>query len=183
VISTSYGDDEQTVPLSYATSVCNGFAQLGARGISLLFSSGDNGVGPANDCFSNNGTNATTFLPAFPASCVSPCSKYYETIQLTLSPKPYVTVVGATMKMNPEVVAHNPSNDFSSGGGFSNYFSRPSYQDDVVPAYIDSLHNQFSGLFNTSGRGYPDIAAQGYHYLTIWNGTTTIIDGTRYARL
>jgi tripeptidyl-peptidase-1 len=45
VISTSYDDDEQTVPLSYATSVCNGFAQLGARGISLLFASGDSGVG------------------------------------------------------------------------------------------------------------------------------------------
>lgn len=45
VISTSYGDDEQTVPYSYASQVCNQFAQLGARGISLLFSSGDEGVG------------------------------------------------------------------------------------------------------------------------------------------
>jgi tripeptidyl-peptidase-1 len=45
VISTSYDDDEQTVPKSYATSVCNGFAQLGARGISLLFAAGDGGVG------------------------------------------------------------------------------------------------------------------------------------------
>jgi tripeptidyl-peptidase I len=45
VISTSYDGDEQTVPLSYATSVCNGFAQLGARGISVLFASGDGGVG------------------------------------------------------------------------------------------------------------------------------------------
>jgi len=44
-ISTSYDDDEQTVPLSYATSVCNGFAQLGARGVSVLFASGDGGVG------------------------------------------------------------------------------------------------------------------------------------------
>jgi tripeptidyl-peptidase-1 len=46
VISTSYDDDEQTVPYSYAVSVCNGFAQLGARGISVLFASGDSGVGP-----------------------------------------------------------------------------------------------------------------------------------------
>lgn len=58
VISTSYDDDEQTVPLSYATSVCNGFAQLGARGISVLFASGDGGVGDEgyvlhlNFCFS-----------------------------------------------------------------------------------------------------------------------------------
>ena len=71
VISTSYGDDEQTVPYSYATSVCNGFAQLGARGISVLFASGDNGVGPTKDCFTNDGKNTTTFLPAFPGGCVS----------------------------------------------------------------------------------------------------------------
>jgi tripeptidyl-peptidase-1 len=45
VISTSYDDDEQTVPYSYAVSVCNGLAQLGARGISVLFASGDSGVG------------------------------------------------------------------------------------------------------------------------------------------
>jgi tripeptidyl-peptidase-1 len=71
VISTSYGDDEQTVPFSFATSVCKGFAQLGARGISLLFASGDNGVGQGNTCFTNDGRNATTFLAQFPAGCVS----------------------------------------------------------------------------------------------------------------
>lgn len=47
VISTSYDDDEETVPKSFATSVCNSFAQLGARGVSLLFASGDSGVGEA----------------------------------------------------------------------------------------------------------------------------------------
>lgn len=45
IISTSYDDDEQTVPYSYAVAVCNGFAQLGARGISILFAAGDGGVG------------------------------------------------------------------------------------------------------------------------------------------
>jgi tripeptidyl-peptidase-1 len=45
IVSTSYGDDEQTVPQSYAKRVCSGFAQLGARGVSVLFSSGDYGVG------------------------------------------------------------------------------------------------------------------------------------------
>ena len=67
-ISTSYGDDEQTVPPDYATSVCNMFAQLGARGVSALFSSGDSGVG-IGSCHSNDGTNRVNFQPAFPASC------------------------------------------------------------------------------------------------------------------
>ncbi|KJA29732.1 hypothetical protein HYPSUDRAFT_126973, partial [Hypholoma sublateritium FD-334 SS-4] len=76
-ISTSYGDDEQTVPFSFAQRVCAGFAQLGARGVSLMFSSGDGGVGdgdsnPATQtCFSNDGRNITKFLPAFPASSVT----------------------------------------------------------------------------------------------------------------
>jgi tripeptidyl-peptidase-1 len=161
VISTSYGDDEQSVPLSFATSVCNSFAQLGARGVSLIFSSGDSGVGRSAVCQTNDGKNTSTFLPAFPAGC------------------PFVTTVGATKNVNPEIVATDSGNGFVSGGGFSNYFARPSYQDNVVPAYITSLKGQFSKLFNASGRGYPDIAAQGFHFLVVWNGTLVSLDGTR----
>ena len=161
VISTSYGDDEQSVPLSFATSVCNSFVQLGARGVSVLFSSGDNGVGSAGTCQTNDGKNTSTFLPAFPAGC------------------PFVTTVGATKNVNPEIVATNPKNGYVSGGGFSNYFARPSYQDKVVPPYIASLKGQFSNLFNASGRGYPDIAAQGFQYLIVWNGKVVHVDGTR----
>lgn len=44
-LSISYGDDEDTVPLDYATNACNLFSQLGARGVSVLVASGDSGVG------------------------------------------------------------------------------------------------------------------------------------------
>jgi tripeptidyl-peptidase-1 len=67
VISTSYGDDEQTIPESYAKRACSGFAQLGARGISLFFSSGDAGVGGDGTCYTNDGKNSSQFLPSFPA--------------------------------------------------------------------------------------------------------------------
>lgn len=46
----------------------------GARGVSVMFSSGDGGVGdgdanPATQtCFTNDGTNRTAFIPGFPAS-------------------------------------------------------------------------------------------------------------------
>lgn len=66
--TTSYGDDEQSVPKDYADSVCNSFAQLGARGSSVMFSSGDGGVG-LGDCKTNDGKNTTQFLPIFPSSC------------------------------------------------------------------------------------------------------------------
>lgn len=160
VISTSYDDDEQTVPLSYATTVCKLFAQLGARGVSLLFASGDDGVGPDGYCYSNDGKNTSMFIPEFPSSC------------------PYVTSVGATKNFDPEVTAYDTSNGFSSGGGFSNYFARPSYQDEAVKSYLSALGDEYSGLFNSSGRAYPDISAQGQRYGTVWNGTTVILDGT-----
>jgi tripeptidyl-peptidase-1 len=83
--------------------------------------------------------------------------------------------------MNPEIVAHDQANKFTSGGGFSNYFARPAYQDVVVPAYIKNLGSKFNGLYNASGRGFPDISAQGYHFITIWNGSTMMLDGTSAA--
>jgi tripeptidyl-peptidase-1 len=50
-------------------------AALGARGVSVIFSSGDGGVGdndpdPATQkCYSNDGRDVRKFLPVFPASC------------------------------------------------------------------------------------------------------------------
>ncbi|SLM34708.1 tripeptidyl peptidase protein [Lasallia pustulata] len=120
-ISTSYGADEQTVPYAYATLACQQFAQLGAGGITLLFASGDSGVGPTRACLSNDGKNTTMFLPSFPASC------------------PYVTTVGATKDFAPEVAALDPANNFASGVGFSNYFPHPAYQDPYVQDYIAGL--------------------------------------------
>jgi tripeptidyl-peptidase-1 len=144
VISSSYGDDEQTVPKSYAQRVCQQFAQLGARGISLLVSSGDGALGGEDDsaCFTNDGKNTSTFLPGFPASC------------------PYVTAVGATMEFEPEVPAFrepglgpdgNTHGYYASGSGFSYYFSRPRYQDGVVDKYVKNLpKGLYKGLYNPS---------------------------------
>lgn len=156
VISTSYGDDEQTVPRSYAKRACQGFAQLGARGISVLFSSGDSGVGPSGKCFSNVNPKKEMFLPAFPAGC------------------PWVTAVGGTAGFEPEVAVSR----FGSGGGFANYFPTPDYQKATVQAYIKSLNGLYNGLYNKGGRGYPDVAAQGNHDVIAWAGNITTVGGT-----
>lgn len=160
VISTSYDDDEQTVPYTYAKRVCEEMAQLGARGVSAFFAAGDGGVGDSGYCVSNNGSEAKTFLPEFPSSC------------------PYVTSVGATMNFSPEIVAYEADEDYASGGGFSSYFARPSYQDSVVSAYVESLDGEFDGYYNASGRGYPDIAAQGYNFVIVWDGEDVLVSGT-----
>ena len=151
------------MPLSYAKTVCNKFAELGARGVSLLFSSGDNGVGRTGSCFSNDGKNTSEFLPSFPATC------------------PYITVVGGTQNFTPECAAYNPNNKYASGGGFSNYFARPKYQDGAVLPYIAGLGGLYDGLYNKSGRAFPDIAAQGRAFAVVWNGTNTRLDGTSAA--
>ncbi|KAG0702394.1 peptidase S8/S53 domain-containing protein [Suillus ampliporus] len=156
-ISTSYGDDEQTVPYTYATRVCAGMAVLGARGVSVMFSSGDGGVGdgdanPATQlCYSNDGRNVTKFLPAFPASC------------------PYVTSVGGTVNI-PETAV------FFSGGGFSNYFLRPAYQDVAVSEYLAKLApGTYEGLYNPL---IPMWLHKGFNFLIVYQGQTAYVGGT-----
>ncbi|KAI0258483.1 tripeptidyl peptidase A [Gloeopeniophorella convolvens] len=152
-ISTSYGDDEQTVPKDYAVRVCKDFAQLGARGVSVIFASGDSGVGdgdanPASQkCFSNDGKNQTRFIPVFPAGC------------------PFVTTVGGAMQV-PEVAAS------FSGGGFSNYFARPSWQDEAVGTFLEAP---------ACRKAYPDVSAQSVNFLVVIGGNPELVAGTSVA--
>ncbi|KAJ5110435.1 Peptidase S8/S53 subtilisin/kexin/sedolisin [Penicillium argentinense] len=152
VISTSYGENEQSVPEKYARTVCNLFAQLGSRGVSVIFSSGDSGVGAA--CQTNDGKNTTHFPPQFPAAC------------------PWVTSVGATTHTSPEKAV-----SFSSGG-FSDLWERPKYQEEAVSAFLQDLGDQWSGLFNAKGRAFPDVAAQGQNFAIYEKGRLTRVDGT-----
>ncbi len=64
-ISTSYGINENRCSRGYVVQVCNLFAQLGVRSVSVLFSSGDNGVGEGN-CVTDS---MVLFVPLFPATC------------------------------------------------------------------------------------------------------------------
>ncbi|KAI9448785.1 subtilisin-like protein [Lactarius psammicola] len=156
-ISTSYGENEQSVPLDYAKSVCDLFAQLGARGVSILFASGNSGVG-RGDCVVNDGSGRVQFLPIFPASC------------------PFVTSVGGTQGFEPEEAA-----DLSSGG-FSNYFQAEEYQQEAVSIFLQNLGSKYHGLYNASmSRGFPDIAAQANRFRICFNGRRGLIGGTSCA--
>ncbi|TPX14437.1 uncharacterized protein E0L32_005401 [Thyridium curvatum] len=151
-LTTSYGEDEQSVPRPYVEKVCQMFGQLGARGVSILFSSGDTGV--ASACQTNDGKNTTRFLPIFPAAC------------------PHVTSVGGTRYVEPEYAV-----SFSSGG-FSDVFPRPRWQDAAVGKYLEKLGDQWKGLYNPNGRGFPDVAAQGVRYHVFDHGRDALISGT-----
>ncbi|XXH03518.1 hypothetical protein Hte_009923 [Hypoxylon texense] len=151
-LTTSYGEDEQSVPRTYVEKVCTMFGQLGARGVSVLFSSGD--TGPGSACQTNDGKNTTRLLPIFPAAC------------------PTVTSVGGTVGVAPE---HAVS--FSSGG-FSDIFPAPAYQKAAVAAYVGSIGDAFAGLYNPAGRGFPDVAAQGRNFSVYTQGALIKVGGT-----
>ena len=103
-----------------------------------------------------------------------------------------MTAIGGTTKVNPEVAAG------LSGGGFSNYFARPSYQNTAVTTYLHGLGTTNSGLFkyelslhvmvglvnnlmlfgSATGRAYPDLAAQARGFQIVVGGTVKSVDGT-----
>jgi tripeptidyl-peptidase-1 len=64
-ISISYAKDENKYDEAYAAHVCQLFGQLGLRGVSVLVSTGNDGVGI--DCLTGGGSNR--FSPMFPATC------------------------------------------------------------------------------------------------------------------
>jgi tripeptidyl-peptidase-1 len=69
VVTVSYSDNESSFGRVDAKKFCDGYMALGARGISVLYASGDGGVRggsyniPASLCANN------TFIPTFPSTC------------------------------------------------------------------------------------------------------------------
>ncbi|XP_061845816.1 tripeptidyl-peptidase 1 [Colius striatus] len=146
VHSVSYGDDEDSLSVAYMQRVNTEFMKAAARGLTILFASGDDGAG----CRRVSGGNHT-FRPSFPAS------------------SPYVTTVGGTAFKNPFLVTAEVT-DYISGGGFSNVFPRPSYQAAAVGRFLRSASKlPPSSYYNSSGRAYPDLAALSDNYWVVTN--------------
>ncbi|KAI4601554.1 hypothetical protein KJ359_011684 [Pestalotiopsis sp. 9143b] len=152
VVSVSYGGDESSVTKSVASTTCNQFMQLGAAGVSVLFASGDSGVG--SGC-TISGSKA--YQPDFPGGC------------------PYVTMVGGTTGLTTEQAWED------GGGGFSNYFTRPTWQDTQVSAWLAKNSDGNTQYYNTAGRAYPDVAAAATYFEIVDGSKTEAVDGTSCA--
>jgi len=158
------------------------FQKLGVMGITMLASSGDDGVESDKGC--------DEMRPDFPASSI------------------YVTSVGATAVVEDN--KNDPSNKnappactdtqwhcdcstsntehsamksnnagFDSGGGFSQWLPQPSYQSAAVKAYFDSgVTLPSSQYWNATNRGYPDVSAVGAAVLVIKDGKGIKVGGT-----
>ena len=97
-------------------------------------------AGVGAPCQSNDGQKTPQFTPQFPGTC------------------PYITSVGGTQSISPEIA-------WTAGsGGFSNYFPRPSYQESAVSTYLSeqispATKAYFSAFANFANRGFPDVSA------------------------
>ncbi|KAG5803365.1 hypothetical protein H9Q74_002393 [Fusarium xylarioides] len=160
VIFTSYGDEEDSVPREYVELTCNMIGLLGLRGISVIFSSGDIGVG--SGCLAPD-YKTVEFNAIFPATC------------------PYLTSVGGTVDVTPEIAWEG------SSGGFSKYFPRPSYQDKAIKKYMKTVSKETKKYYgpytNWEGRGFPDVAGHSVapDYEVIYNGKQARSGGTSAA--
>ena len=164
---------------SYAKRTNTEFMKLSLRGISILASSGDAGAPgrTSEQCDPQKPLN-----PAFPAS------------------SPWVTAVGGTIIENATNITHpitplckkntcigdgvelNCNIDrcqWTAGGGFSNFFTRPWWQTKSAKKYLNSSvvfpPNKF---FNSSGRIYPDISLVSHNFIIRTNGEYGTVDGT-----
>jgi tripeptidyl-peptidase-1 len=138
VFSTSYGEDEDSWSVEAANRLNVEFMKAGARGISLLYASGDEGA----NCKSGK------YVPETPSS------------------SPWITAVGGTAPASGFPAPGSETAIGLSSGGFSNYFEMPDYQKDAVQKYLgqSGLPSVSKYAVNTSGRAYPDIAAQATNY-------------------
>ncbi|KAM0805168.1 peptidase S8/S53 domain-containing protein [Usnea florida] len=175
VISTSYGSNEADLSAAYEKRQCNEYMKLGMAGVTILYSSGDNGVaGNGAQCCTKakcaggtyNSGGSGTFNPSFPGTC------------------PYVTSVGAT-QIVPGASVTSPEEACEtviySGGGFSNVFPLPSYQSSAVKSYFANHKPSYTATqYNNSQtvRGYPDVSANGANYVVAVDGSLSLVYGT-----
>jgi len=156
VFSVSYGEDEKSVGLDYAMRINVEFQKLGTRGVSIMVASGDNGAG-------GNCSSTGRMSPDFPSG------------------SPWVTAVGGVTGGTSGSTPTGEVTDLISGGGFSDLWPRPSYQDEAVANYIKNGKLPDPIYWNQSGRGYPDVAAQSESFFVVVYGLPMPVSGTSCA--
>merc|ERR1712072_379072 len=108
VFSTSYGEDENSWSVDAANRLNTEFMKAGARGISLLYASGDEGANCKHD----------KYVPEGPGS------------------SPYVTAVGGSSPAGGFPSPGSESAIGLSSGGFSYYWPMPPWQKAAVKEYL-----------------------------------------------
>ena len=165
---TSEAVHPYVISISYATqmidycpqALMNRFAsdveKMGALGITVMVSSGDDGSGHTT----RMGVNAGKMSPAYPASI------------------PHAVAVGATYFINGTSGLQEATTSFGSGGGFSYAFAAPSYQTAAISSYLDTVEIPKTYAYAKGGRGSPDVAGLGEQFSQWWNDELLCAGGT-----
>lgn len=205
VHSLSYGDVEgdifnasNSAAVAYGERCDQEFMQLGLRGLTFLFSSGDDGIGSA---MIRDDVEAACkkAVPEWPAS-----SPYVTSVGATMLTDKYLPICGNNYA-NPDAYPGLPITSqlqfqctgtgetvctgtfggvITSGGGFSDVSNRSysaPWQEAAVNAYLNPANGEnFPPLhyFNPAGRGYPDVATYGSNYFVYLDGQITRESGT-----
>jgi subtilase family serine protease len=163
------------------------FMKFGLMGVTIVVSSGDNGVCAAvND---RNPKGCDHAVPEWPVT-----SPFVTGVGATQLSDRYSPVCGsrwssffnlAIQCSGAEEVACQSDQGcvITTGGGFSNHYPRPWYQNKAVedflevgPSYKGYPHDPT--FFNKNGRAYPDVAVFGSSYATIMQQSLIEFCGT-----
>jgi len=148
IFSISYGDNEHTVQRSYAERVNIEFTKAGVRGITIMASSGDGGVGGGQP------TACTKFIPTFPAA------------------SPFITAIGGTQG-TPERGAGLSSGGFSWWWDRPQY--QKAFVDKYFEV---ATNLPPADRYNRTSAAFPDIAAQAVGFTIVISGFSTSVSGT-----
>ena len=181
VISISYGAWDY--PDNYMKRQCDEWMKLGLQGVTIVVSSGDDGVGADEYCYP--GPDGLIFEPTEASECpyvLSVGSTQFDRYNTSAPPTPWE-------KLNEIATTR-----FASGSGFSNVFGVPSWQKSAINGYFAQVDLPFSayhhyvidndftsvkgGVFHHGGRAYPDIAAIGDRQVVLQEGVWYRVGGT-----
>eukprot|EP00039_Didymoeca_costata_P018701 m.334600 g.334600 ORF g.334600 m.334600 type:complete len:596 (-) comp17395_c0_seq1:103-1890(-) len=136
----------------------NAYKVMGLRGATVLGASGDGGSHWLFGKFSP-GKRPDIALALDEISCKRQSPVFPAN-------SPYVVAVGGLtwVKDNSKDVQAwdcGPGAEGGSGGGFSDMWPRPPYQDTAVTAYLNKVKDMdgFATGYNKTGRAYPDLSA------------------------
>jgi len=176
----------------YVSRVNTEWMKIGSRRVSLFAASGDQGAPGDNNAY----CDATPPLtPIFPGDSpyvtsvgatmlVAGSSDVEDEDGVVIAEKrdvgaaPICQIYQCATSTN-EAVCTYPTALITTGGGFSIYTTRPSWQNTLVSAYLSSgVPLPPSQYFNAADRGYPDVAGLGHNYLIYIGGQWEVVDGT-----
>jgi tripeptidyl-peptidase-1 len=178
VNSIPYGYIERELAIAdpfYINTFDHEAMKLGLRGVTLVTSSGNDGVG---NFVVREDILSCGYRPSFPAS-----SRYVTTIGGTQgvekNAKASETAADCTVYIAKDMLGMF-AGGIVSGGGFSEISEASSHQRSHINKYFTELkvnHVPVPG-YSRTGRGYPDLSFAAMQYLMVNGGEYSFVSGT-----